>query len=93
MPASARNSVDLPEPERPVMTTEWPGSSIRSASVEQLRPVRQLEREVAHLHRSVRRIGQRQPGAECGARGDDRTMERREPLDDGVPLGQVGIAA
>ena len=59
----------------------------------QLRAVRQLERGIAHLHRSLRRIGQHQPCAERGARGDDGTMERGQSLDDGVPLGQVGIPA
>ena len=31
MPANTRNRVDLPDPERPVTTTEWPGCNTSSA--------------------------------------------------------------
>ncbi len=39
MPARARNSVDLPEPERPVTTTEWPGTKRISAPSSRLVPL------------------------------------------------------
>ena len=91
MPASARNSVDFPEPERPVMTTEWPRSSTRSASASSFAPfgssmvASRICTAPSGASASVR------SGAERGARRDHRAVERGEPLDDGVPLRQIGI--
>ena len=38
MPAMARNSVDLPDPEAPVITTDSPGATLACASCQQRRP-------------------------------------------------------
>ena len=72
------------------MTTEWPGSRTRSA-LATLGAVRQfmVASRICTGHRPAHWPAP--SGAERGARRDHRAVERGEPLDDGVPLRQIGI--
>ena len=90
MPASARNSVDLPEPERPVITTEWPGSKTRSAFSSSFMPFGSLML-TSRIRTDRPWIGQRQSRAEAARAAIDRTVESGQSLDDRMPLCQVGI--
>ncbi len=95
MPASARNSVDLPLPERPVTTTDWPRCNLRSRGRQQGRAVRQLERHVfgAFVACAVRRSATPGPCRKRGrARRDDCAVEGGEPFDVACQEASRGVA-
>ena len=93
MPPTARNSVDLPEPDGPVTRTRSPAATVKSSTASSNPAVGQAEFEVAGADLVI-------PGAldldhrrrhRHEARNAGRHLEAAEPLDHRAPFGELGV--
>ncbi len=91
MPAIARNSVDLPLPDLPLIAVDFAGMQGEAAALQQQPPVGQGKVEVAQAQvgagrdRPLRTVPGQRPG------GDDRAVEGRETFDLGAPRREGGV--
>ena len=93
MPAMARNSVDLPEPEGPVTSALSPGRKREPGGVRRCGARRAAQRKVAHPRPCRARARQSRMPASPPERppGGDRLVEGRKAVDDRLVVGERDV--
>ena len=94
MPAMARNSVDLPDPDGPVTSTRSPGGIASAVAGHQRLAIWQIDGDIVDLNAGIGRARhdlddrrRHRDRATCL----DRTLEAGEPGDHRAPFGELAV--